>query len=121
MNEEATQDVRQQISMSIAEAESFVKRAEALERLLNNPDFKEVVTDHYCGSFCTKLVSLLGDESVFSNPEQYARINEQIKSVAWFQNYLRNVKGMGRQMKEQIALARKEEHALDAEEAQGNA
>ena len=51
----------QTVSVTIEEANRQIARGEALERLLTNPDFVEIIQEAYCKEEPARLASLVGD------------------------------------------------------------
>ena len=58
------------VEVEINEAREWLKRDEALKRLLDNPDFQEVILEGYLKEEAVRLVSLKADPNFFFQGEQ---------------------------------------------------
>lgn len=97
---------QQQVQLTIDEANKQIARGEALGRLLNNPDFAEIVGEVYYKEEPARLSGLLGDiagsyrfcptsQALTLPPEQFVQMRESIEkdlhAVGAFQSFLRVV------------------------------
>lgn len=77
------------IELSIEQAQEFVKKMEAIERLKQNPDFKEIFLDGYLKEYAVSLVhrkTLIG----MQDDKQQTYLNNQmlgISAMVQFMNY----------------------------------
>lgn len=80
----------QNVQLTIEEAEKQIARAEALERLLINPDFKEIIGEAYYKEEPARLAGLLGDiggsyrwvptnQAMSLPPEQFVKMQQDIQ------------------------------------------
>lgn len=80
----------QNVQLTIEEAEKQIARAEALERLLINPDFKEIIGEAYYKEEPARLAGLLGDiggsyrwvptnQAMSLPPEQFVKMQKDIQ------------------------------------------
>ena len=54
-------DSTNNVSLTIDEANKQIRRGEALERLMLNPDFLDLFMESYCKEEPARLASLVGD------------------------------------------------------------
>lgn len=95
-----------QVQLSIEEANKQIARGEALERLILNPDFAELIGEAYYKEEPARLAGLLGDiggsyrwcpnnQAMSLPPEQFVKMQADITSdlhaVGSFQAFLRVV------------------------------
>ena len=84
-------DPNQVVQLTIEEAEKQIARGEALERLINNPDFIEVVNKAYYMEEPARLAGLLGDiggsyrwcpnnQMMSLPPEQFVKMQKDIQN-----------------------------------------
>lgn len=77
-----------------ANCKQRIDRADALNRLLKNPDFNLVFLDGYVKDYAVRVVGLLGDSSLNLSGDkvtQREEIQENLIGVARFQAYIRTV------------------------------
>ena len=94
------------VQLTIEEAEKQIARGEAMERLLNNPDFAEIVGNVYYKEEPARLSGLLGDiggsyrwcpnnQAMSLPPEQFVKMQADIErdlhAVGAFQAFVRVV------------------------------
>ena len=95
-----------QVQLTIEEAEKQIARGEAMERLLNNPDFAEIIGNVYYKEEPARLAGLLGDiggsyrwcpnnQAMSLPPEQFVKMQADIErdlhAVGAFQAFVRVV------------------------------
>lgn len=95
-----------QVQLTIEEAEKQIARGEAMERLLNNPDFAEIIGNVYYKEEPARLSGLLGDiggsyrwcpnqQAMSLPPEQFVKMRADIErdlhAVGAFQAFVRVV------------------------------
>lgn len=86
MNETEIKD----LDNNIKEAKKFVEAGTALERLINNRDFKKIVMEGYFEAEAVRLVHLKADPSMQSESSQTSIIS-QIDAIGSFRQYLDGV------------------------------
>jgi len=96
----------EEIELNLAEAKTIVNRGDALERLLANPDFKEIVLDGYLEKEAVRLVHLKADHSA-QDAESQAAIVRQMDAIGSLTQYFNMVR-------QQAYMAQK---AMEADEA----
>lgn len=80
-----------QVDLTVAEAQKLIERGEALQRLLNNPDFAEIVGTGYYTEEPARLAGLLGDiggsyrwcpnnQAMSLPPEQFVKMQKDIQN-----------------------------------------
>ena len=72
--------------------QALIEKANKLERLQANPDFKELFMEDYCEKESQRLVSLFGDYAFNHdvNKERHREeLNERMIGIARFQAYMR--------------------------------
>lgn len=94
----------QEIEQNIKDAEEFVKAGEAIGRLMVNRDFKRVVLNGYFKDEAVRLVHLKGITNVQSEGAQ-KYIDDQIKAISLFAQYLDNVASQAEMAKAGISEA----------------
>ena len=88
---------QQMIEIDIEEAKTQIRRMEALKRLYENPDFKEVILKGYLEEESVRLVAAVANPNV----DKYRnRFLEMIIAISHFRQYLQNTLTMGKDMKE---------------------
>jgi hypothetical protein len=98
--------MNQQVDLTIEEANKQIARGEAMERLLNNPDFAEIVGEVYYKEEPARLAGLLGDvggsyrwcpnnQMMSLPPEQFVKMQKDIRNdihaIGAFQAFVRVV------------------------------
>lgn len=90
-----TRDITlEEIDEMKANCKQRIDRADALNRLLENPDFNLVFLDGYIKDYAVRVVGLLGDSSLNLSGDKVAQreeIQENLIGVARFQAYIRTV------------------------------
>lgn len=115
-----------EVQLTVAEAEKQIARGEALQRLMINPDFAELIGEVYYKEESARLAGLLGDiggsyrwvpsnQAMSLPPEQFVKMQSDIErdlhAIGAFQAFLRVV----------VWRAEMSKQALDEIEAQKNA
>lgn len=80
-------DVIQEIELHMDEAKSAIAKADALERLFSNPDFKEVIVDGYFEKEAIRLVHLKGDPSMQDETRQ-ANLIKEMDGIGSLKGYI---------------------------------
>lgn len=80
----------EQIELNIKQAKEFVELGAALNRLMNNRDFKKVVLDHYFRENAIRLVHLKADHTQQS-PEDQAGLIQKMDAIGCFKHFLQTV------------------------------
>ena len=62
----------------------IIDRGDKLERLLNNADFKELITEGYCQNLADSLVSCLSKAS----PTMKDVMNSKFLGISYFKEYI---------------------------------
>ena len=62
----------------------IIDRGDKLERLLNNADFKELITEGYCQNLADSLVSCLSKAS----PTMKDIMNSKLLGISYFKEYI---------------------------------
>jgi hypothetical protein len=99
------EEMLRQIELSDKEATDMVKKAEALERLYKNRDFKKVVLEGYLEQEPVRLSWLIAMPN--SNPtisrEDYKKdMLSKIEAIGEFRQYLQTVFALGNQAHEAL-------------------
>lgn len=89
-NNHEIEATKEQLQQSVALRDS-------LHRLLQNPDFKALVTEGYIRDETLRTSKLLGDPSVRASEKTYNAVIDEIKAIALFDNHLRAVENIGNQ------------------------
>lgn len=80
----------QEIELSIENARKMVKLAESLERLHDNPDFKDVITEGYFKDEAVRLVSLKAAPQMQDDHSQ-ALIVKDIDGIGSLRQYFHTI------------------------------
>lgn len=108
MNEEINlEQVEQEIEISIEAAKGAVERKNKLERLFENPDFKEIFEDGYFKEEAARLVGLLTDPE-FSGEDRQTEIMNDMLGISATRQYLMNLHRLGLSLERQIASSEAE-------------
>jgi len=75
------------IDAVIAEKKTAIKLGEALERLMNNADFKTVILENYIEAEASKLFKILTDPSGAS-PYTTEQIHLKLEAISHFKGYV---------------------------------
>lgn len=116
----------QMVQVTVEEAQKQIARGEALERLMTNPDFLDVIGECYFKEEPARLASLLGDiggsyrwvpnnQAMSLPPEQFVKMQKDI------QNDLHAVGALRSFFRVVSWRAEAAKQALDEMEAQANA
>lgn len=95
----------EQIESSIKHAKRTVDLGSALERLFDNRDFKQVITEGYFNQEAVRLVHLKSDPNMQS-PDTQKAIISQMDSIGYLNQYFSTV----------LALASMASKSIDADE-----
>lgn len=85
-----SQDSVQLIEENIRHAKEFVELDKALQRLMENRDFRKVIQEGYLRDEAVRLVHLRGDPA-FQTPERQAAVLSQIDAIGQLLGYFRTV------------------------------
>lgn len=85
-----TNETVQRIEENIAHAKSFVELDKALQRLIENRDFRLVIKEGYLEKEAIRLVHLRGDPA-FQTPERQAAVLGQIDAIGQLLGYFRTI------------------------------
>ena len=103
----STQDITlEQLDEMKANCKQRIAKADALNRLLKNPDFNSVFVEGYVKDYAVRVVGLLGDSSLnLSGNKAHEReeIQESLVGVARFQTYIRTVFQLANQAVNELA------------------
>ena len=106
MNEEKIVGLTvEELNQRREELKKFKTKAEALERLQNNADFKLVVTEGYMEDEAIRLVHLLGDARFNSDDKKNVYredFNERMVGIARLSEYFRSTFLMGNQAQREL-------------------
>ena len=84
----------EQIELSIQEAKTFTTKKAALQKLLNNPDFKLLFIDGYFKEESARLVLAMADPSM-QTEELQGQLKNDIIAVGRLDQYLRAINIQG--------------------------
>ena len=94
----------QEINIEINEAREWVERAEALERLSDNEDFKLLISEGYFKEEAARIVGLKADpQFIFAGKEQMKFLNVLETGVGALQQYFRQIRMQGRAATESLS------------------
>lgn len=82
------QDIKR-VEISLEQAQKAVAKGEALERLYNNKDFKEIILDGYFKDEASRLVLLKGDLNLTDEAERHC--DKMINGVGCLRGYFQMV------------------------------
>lgn len=99
-----TEQIENEIEVSIAAARDAVERKDKIERLIKNPDFKAVFEDGYFKDEAARLVGLLADPE-FESEEGRNRLLDDMMGISASRRYIVTALRIGRQMEAQIAAS----------------
>ena len=107
-----------ELEVSIEEAEKSVEKANALRRLMNNPDWISLIEQEYLREEAIRLSHLLGHpDSVFASKQEF--IQTDLKGIASFKRFLHTVLKIANIADEQIIAHKNELDELRQIEANG--
>ena len=98
-----------EIQLTLEENEAFIKKGEALDRLLDNADFQAVVMDGYIKGESHRLALATGNPAL-EDKEAQKRLFLQVQSIGNFNAYLRKI-----DREHQSAIKTKREHLEELE------
>lgn len=87
----------QRLDVDIETAKQAIARMDALERLYNNKDFKEIILDGYFMKEASRLVLLRGDINI--SPEDERDCDKMINGVGCLRRFFQLVNTFGMQAK----------------------
>ena len=99
-----TEQVENEIEISIEAARGAVDRKNKMDRLIQDTDFDEVFTEGYMKEEAIRLVSLLSDDE-WQTAEKQKSLVEDMRAISSIRQYILNVRALGRQMERQIAAS----------------
>ena len=88
------------VELETADRTALINKYEALERLLENPDFKLVVLEGYLKEKAVDSVSLLATDYTRRNNVRGA-IMEELVAISAFEEYMRMIQFLGAPAKEE--------------------
>lgn len=86
------------VELETADRTDLINKFEALERLLENPDFKVVVLEGYLKDRAIDQVSLLADPRMAANR---AQLFEGLAGISHLEQYFRMIQALGAPAKEE--------------------
>ena len=95
----------EQIAEMREDCKRYIDRADALNRLTNNADFKLVFIEGYTKDYAARLVGLLGEQNLNlggNKALEREEIMESLHGVARFQTYMNNVYKLANQAVNQL-------------------
>ena len=95
----------EQIAEMREDCKRHIDRADALNRLANNADFKLVFMEGYTKDYAARLVGLLGEQNLNlggNKALEREEIMESLHGVARFQAYMNNVYKLANQAVNQL-------------------
>lgn len=113
--EQNLEQVEQSIEISIEAARGAVSRKNKLEKLLGNPDFKEVFEEGYFINESARLVSLMCD-SDYRTEEKRSELIDDMIGISSVRQYILGVKQLGKTLERQIAASEAELENLRQEQ-----
>lgn len=113
MNEPTVEDIH----LDISDAQAKVRKADALERLHNNADFKAIVLEGYFKEQAAGLVAMRAHPAMQNEREQ-ANLLRGIDAIGEVQQYFSGIFQQGNMAAEAIRSA---EHELEEMEQEGEA
>ena len=103
------------IEISMEQAKQKIKRAEALNRLYENPEFKELFVEGYMKEFAAEMVSRKASMNAQEEKNQKF-IDNQITAIGHMQLYMSLLAQEGRVAKETLEADEQEIERILAEE-----
>ena len=95
----------EQIAEMLEDCKRHIDRADALNRLASNADFKLVFMEGYTKDYAARLVGLLGEQNLNlggNKALEREEIMESLHGVARFQTYMNNVYKLANQAVNQL-------------------
>lgn len=99
-----------QVELSIEQAENNIQRKEALQRLYDNKDFRQLIIDGYFRDEASRLVLLKADSTVQDDKEQ-EQIRKMIDSIGYLRQYFNVIHQFG-----SMAESALEQHKMTRQE-----
>lgn len=96
------------VELETADRTALINKYEALERLLENPDFKLVVLEGYLKEKAVDSVSLLATDYTRRHNVRGA-IMEELVAISAFEEYMRMIQSLGAPAKEEAEEEAQEE------------
>lgn len=91
------------------ELNQIVEKGKTLDRLLNNPDFKEIILTDYLEQSALVLSGQLANVS----PDMKGKLVEQLTARSIFSNYMNMIIGDANNAKQEINFQNSEEGQID--------
>lgn len=76
-----------QIEMSIKDAEKIIDLSNALDRLMDNPDFKRIIVEGYFKDNAVRLVHSLGEPAIAHVPEHKQRVIGEMDAISCLRGF----------------------------------
>lgn len=102
MHEDNQEQQLQQIELSLNQAKEMIGKRDALRRLMDNKDFKHVISDNYMEKDAARLVALKADPAMQEETHQ-KNILRQIDAIGTFREYLRTIFQEGHMAEKAVA------------------
>lgn len=112
------QEQIESIEITLDQAKKTVERKKAMDRLIENKDWKALMDQDYFKEEASRLVLLKADENM-QDPEQQSAIEKAIIGIGALHAYLRTVQQLGRIAERSIAADEHTREELLAEELEG--
>lgn len=77
----------EEVELTIAEARKMVEYGQVVRRLIDNPDFKKVVTEDYFGEEGSRLALLYSDPNLDEN--QVRMVNNDLLGLGAFKRFIK--------------------------------
>ncbi|MBZ6397055.1 MULTISPECIES: hypothetical protein [Pantoea] len=108
----------QKVELAIEHAKSGIAFGEALDRLLNNRDFQQVIEQGYLREEAIRLVHLKADPGMYTESDQ-ADIDRQISAIGQFKNWFHLQRTITEHLRKELKDNSDELEELRREEAEG--
>lgn len=92
------EDEIQRVEIHIDHAKKIVAYGDALERLVNNPDFQTVIDQGYLTDEARRLTLLLGDP----NLERKQPVHDSLAAIGEFHQFLQHRRNMAETMRVEL-------------------
>jgi len=93
-----------------------IELKEKLHRLLQNPDFKDLILEGYIKDEAVRSTKLLGDPAMRANQRAFDSTIDELKAIGLFDSHLRTVEQKGMYAEEQLQAYEAMQLEDDAEE-----
>ena len=103
----------QEIEFSIQQAKEVVAYGEALERLLRNKDFQQVIDQGYLTDEARRLTLLLADPNL--DEKQHASVQRSLQAIGEFHQFIQVRRAFVEEMRKHLEMAQEELEAAHAE------